>query len=250
VQYWRAGEGPAASGDLKVATQHDFIEGLCRSYQAPLHSYLTQMIGNPDIARELAQESFEQVHRTYRSGEVMFPRAMLYRVATNIARMHLRRRRIERRYWGEAVDMEYAAEVVADHNSPPADREVLAEQIGRGIAGAIKGLRPALRRVFVMAHLQGRTRREIAAELGVSEKRVDKRMSRALRACRELLASLGIHSADVESPREVMEFVVELVADHRRRGGPVAASRSSVVAGPGSPPVRAGLVNAADEPRR
>jgi RNA polymerase sigma-19 factor, ECF subfamily len=219
VRYWSAGEEPAVSGNPKVATQHDFIEGLCRSYQAPLHSYLTQMIGNPDIARELAQESFEQVHRTYRSGEVMFPRAMLYRVATNIARMHLRRRRIERRYWGEAVDMEYAAEVVVDHNSPPADHEVLAEQIGRGIAAAIKGLRPTLRSVFVMAHLQGRSRREIAAELGVSEKRVDKRMSRALRACRELLASLGIHSCDVEGPREVMEFIGELVDERRGASG-------------------------------
>lgn len=212
-----------------LTAQHRFVDGLCRSYQAPLHSYLTQMVGNPDIARELAQESFEHVHRRYRSGEVLFPRAMLYRVATNIGRMHLRRRRVERRYWGEAVDMEEAVEAVADRNSLPADREVLAEQIGRYIAAAIVGLRPTLRRVFVMAHLQGRSRKEIAAELGVSEKRVDKRMSGALRACRELLASLGIHSGDVENPREVMEFVGDLVEGRRHRIRFAPASVSSVV---------------------
>lgn len=220
-----------------ATTQRGFVEGLCRSYQAPLHGYLTQMVGNPDIARELTQESFEHVHRTYRSEEVMFPRAMLYRVATNIARMHLRRRRIERRYWGEAVDMEYAVEMLADHESPSAEREVLAEQIGRRIAAAIKGLRPTLRRVFVMAHLQGRSRREIAAELGLSERRVDKRMSRALRACRELLASLGIHSGDVESAREVMELVGELVEDRRQRGGSVPASAPLLVVDSGGPRV-------------
>lgn len=218
-----------------TTTQHGCIDGLCRSYQAPLHSYLTQMVGNPDIARELVQDSFEHVQRTYRSEELAFPRAMLYRVATNIAWTHLRRRRVERRHWGQAVDLDYVEEAVPDHNSIPADRQILAEQIGKHIAGAIRDLGPAFRKVFVMAHLQGRSRREIAAALGVSERRVDKHMSRALGACRELLASLGIQSEDIDSARDVIEVVGVIVEDRCQDGTSAAASASSVVAVSGSP---------------
>jgi RNA polymerase sigma factor (sigma-70 family) len=74
----------------------------------------------------------------------------------------------------------------------------MADQIGQHLANVIKSLRPNLRKVFVMAHVQGKPRREIAAALGISEKRVDKRMTKALKACRDRLASQGIDLAEVE----------------------------------------------------
>ncbi|MGH8300789.1 MAG: sigma factor-like helix-turn-helix DNA-binding protein [Steroidobacteraceae bacterium] len=46
--------------------------------------------------------------------------------------------------------------------------------------------------------MQGKPRKEIAAALGISEKRVDKRMTKALRACRERLSSQGIDVAEVD----------------------------------------------------
>lgn len=196
-----------------VMIESGFIEELCRAYQAPLHRYLTEMVGNPEIAQELAQESFAHVHRTYRPVEVMFPRAMLFRVATNFALMHLRRRRIERRYWGDAINIECVEEGVPDADVLPADRQVLADQIGQHLAAAIKDLRPTLRKVFVMAHLQCKSRKEMAAELGVTEKRVDKRMTKALAACRERMASKGIDFEDVDNPRSLVGLVGKLVAD-------------------------------------
>ncbi|HEY1806821.1 MAG TPA: sigma factor-like helix-turn-helix DNA-binding protein [Terracidiphilus sp.] len=60
------------------------------------------------------------------------------------------------------------------------------------VAAAIIQLRPNLRTVFVMAHVLRRSRQEIAAALGISERRVDRRMIRALSACRERLVSQGI----------------------------------------------------------
>lgn len=175
-----------------TAAEDGFIEGLCLSYQAPLLHYLTQIVGSPDIAQELAQDSLERVHRTYRAGRVVFPRAMLFRVATNLALMHLRRRRMEHRFWGDPVGAEDVEEAVPDHHVLPLDRQVLVDQIGRHVAAAIKELRPTLRNVFVMAHLQGKSRKDIAAALGVSEKRVDKRMTKALKECRARLVSEGI----------------------------------------------------------
>lgn len=63
------------------------------------------------------------------------------------------------------------------------------------LAAAIIGLPMKLRAVFVMAHVQRRSRSEIAAALGISERRVERRMVKALVACRESLAARGIDLA-------------------------------------------------------
>ncbi|HEX3843549.1 MAG TPA: RNA polymerase sigma factor [Steroidobacteraceae bacterium] len=171
----------------------EFVERLCRTHEAQLLAYLTQMLGRPELAREVAQDTFEKVHRMYRPEQVMFPRAMLFKVATNFALMHLRRRRLENAMVMGAAGMEE----VPDHRMGP-DRQAMADQIGQHLATVIKELRPNLRRVFVMAHIQGKPRKEIAAALGISEKRVDKRMTKALKACRDRLSSQGIDLAGVE----------------------------------------------------
>ena len=165
----------------------------------PLRCYLAQMVGSQDIAHELVQQCFEHVHRTYRASQVMFPRAMLFKVATNFALMHLRRRRVEGRYWGHLVDMEYVKEVVPDHDSLLPEREAMAEQVRDRLVEAIKGLRPACRAVFVMALLQGKNRKEIAAAVGASEKRFDKRMTKAIQTCRARLAADGMQLTDLLS---------------------------------------------------
>jgi DNA-directed RNA polymerase specialized sigma24 family protein len=48
-----------------------------------------------------------------------------------------------------------------------------------------------------MAHVKGMTQDQIAAALGISEKRVEKRLTAALRGCRERLVSHGIDMTDV-----------------------------------------------------
>lgn len=173
-----------------TTTQQGLIEGLWRSYRAPLLAHLTQMLGSPELAREVAQDSLERLHAAYAPGDLQFPRAALFQVATRVALMHLRHRRVERRVMGEAVDLD---EVPDSRRGP--DQEVLRFQLAEYVAIAIKELPPSLRSVFVMAHVQGKSRKEIALALGISEKRLDKRMTKALKACRERLASWGIEQS-------------------------------------------------------
>lgn len=176
--------------------QSDFIERLCHTHEGQLHQYLAQMVGSAEVARELAQDSFAEIYRSYRPEQVQFPRALLFRVATNFALMHLRRRRLGRALpAGEPRNLEPALDEVGHRIGP--DGELSGVQLGDHIARAVKALPPNLRYVFVMAHVAGRTRKEIAAAVGTSEKRVDKRMTAALRKCREHLLSLGINLTDI-----------------------------------------------------
>lgn len=181
---------------MDPVTKVGLVEYLCREYEGQLIGYLANMLGNPERARELAQEAFVKMHAAYSSESVRFPRAALFKVATNLAFMEIRRRCMERRLLGQSVGMEHMEEVPDEDVSPP-EQCVLVDEINAHIAETIKELRPNLRSVFVMAHVQGKPRREIAAALGVSEKRIDKRMTKALRECRERLASRGVELDDV-----------------------------------------------------
>ena len=55
------------------------------------------------------------------------------------------------------------------------------------VADAARSLPMRLRKVFVMAHVQRKPREEIAAELHISAGQVDRRLTKALAACRRRL---------------------------------------------------------------
>ncbi len=77
------------------------------------------------------------------------------------------------------------------------DRELMADLIRQHIVAVIKELRPHLRRAFVMAHVQGKSRAEITAALGISERSLDRCMTKALKGCRVGLASRGVDPTDI-----------------------------------------------------
>lgn len=163
------------------------LERLYREHEVPLLRYLTRMLGTSDLAREVAQDTYEKLHTAYRAEEMMFPRAVLFKIATNTALMRMRRARLEASILSGPAGMEEVAD-----ESPAPERRAIAEEARRRLEQAIRALRPALQQVFIMAYVQGVARKEIAQQLGVSPKRVEKRLSQALRECRERLAADGI----------------------------------------------------------
>jgi len=181
------------------AAKSGLVEWLCLTYEAQLVKYLTRMLGCAEQAREVAQESFAALLVAYVPEKIRFPRAALFKVATRFALMQLRRRGMERRYWGQPVELECVKDALPDDDALPAEQEVMAEQVRDRLAAAVKEMHPAYRRVFVMALLQGKSRKEIAVAVGASERRVDKRMTKAIKVCRARLAAEGMRLTDLLS---------------------------------------------------
>jgi RNA polymerase sigma factor (sigma-70 family) len=181
--------------DSQTAMQGDSLEHLCRANQGQLEAYLAQMVGSADIARELVKDSFARA-RMSRPEQTAFPRAALFRVATNVALLHLRRRRAVRTALEPAMVCEEEARMARSDRFRQS-RHLSADEYGASLAIAIKALRLSHRKVFVMAHVLGRPRSEIAAVLGISEARLDKRMTKALKAVRDHLGARGIDPTDM-----------------------------------------------------
>lgn len=182
-----AGEGSP------LGRRAELVEALCKAHEPQLLQYLTRMLGRSDLAREVVQDTYERIHKLYRPDDVLFPRAMLYKIATNFALMRLRRARLESTIITGSAGMEK----VPDEAAAP-DKRAMAEQINERLVQTIKDLPPKLRTVLIMAHVQGVARKDIAEQLGISLKRVDKRMTKALRTLRERMESFGIDLLHVD----------------------------------------------------
>ena len=169
---------PAEVPPLSAAELADRFERLFVEYRTPILNYLYRLVGDPATAEDLTQEAFT---RAWRAGaqlaQVDNARAWLYRIATNAARDHLRRRRLLA--WlplvGEAEQHPNLAQ--GSHE------EALLE--GERMRLALLKLSPDYRIPLVLYTCQAFSVAEIAAALGVSPDAVKQRLVRARQQLRE-----------------------------------------------------------------
>ena len=64
--------------------------------------------------------------------------------------------------------------------SPSPERHAMAQQEMRALTLAVEQMTPATRRIFKLNRFEGKTQREIAKELGISQTAVEKHIRKAL----------------------------------------------------------------------
>lgn len=173
----------------REGSPQDFLQ-LYREHEAALLQYLKRMLGTKELAREVAQETYERLQTTYQGQELLFPRAMLFKIATSVALMHKRRERREAALLTGSDGMD---EVPDD--SAPIEQRVMAQEARQCLFDVIRELPPKLRDAFILAYVQGLPRKDIAGRLGIPLKRLEKRLTQALKLTRERLLTLGIDSS-------------------------------------------------------
>jgi len=184
---------PTADNNLVA----EFIAGndtafthLVTRYKDPIINYINMMVGNYDIAADLAQETFLRVYQNISRYNSMYQfSTWIYRIATNLAidEIRYRKRRGQvfyRNVWenqadGAAEEREFA---LRDSSRNPGD-EVLRKESGKVIGDAIRSLPPKYRTAFVMKEVQELSYDEIALILKTSPGTIKSRLHRA----RELL---------------------------------------------------------------
>lgn len=153
------------------------LENLYQRYQHELTCSLTQMLRCSETAAELVQESYLVLARSAELAPIDHPRGFLHRVAKNLAFDYLRHQKVERSHYEKFVPVQEPEAPSAEQNAAELQRRELIREV-------INELPPRCREVFVLHKLQGKSYREIARELDISESGVEKHMIRGLDYCR------------------------------------------------------------------
>ena len=198
-------ERDARQAAVKISDDHALVrdaqagdrlafEELVRRYDREVLRLALNLVHRSEDARDIYQESFLRVYRNLHRFrfECSFY-TWLYRIVTNVALDHLRRRSSRREdqapvseeFDGTSRDF-FDRQPERNAASNP-ERVVLGQELGQRIKEAIDRLSPRERVVFELKHYQGLKLRVIGEMLGTSEETVKNSL---FRATRKLRASL------------------------------------------------------------
>lgn len=152
-------------------------------WEAQVRAFLIHMLGSLEEAEDLTQETFIKVHAQagrYR-GEGLF-RSWLMRIAGNLARSRLRRRKILG--W---VRFDPAEHDVTDRGPTP-EGNLEARERATMVRAALAALPERQREALVLHRYQGLKYKEIADVMGTSVPGVESLIQRALATLRGQLA--------------------------------------------------------------
>jgi RNA polymerase sigma-70 factor (ECF subfamily) len=165
-----------AAGDAEA------FAALVDSHQERLLRLCERLLGEPEEARDAAQEVFLKAYR--KAGEVR-PQGQvytwLYRIAVNHCLNKLRRRKLVRFLrWEDPGERDVPAFDPPDPAAGPA-AVLEARRRWRATRRAIERLPEGQRTVLVLVRFEGLSYRQTAAVLGITEGAVESRLVRAMR---------------------------------------------------------------------
>lgn len=164
------------------------IEHLFHAHRHELTRCLYRMVRCEQAAADLTQETYMRLLNLAQTTSVIYPRALLFRTATNLAIDYLRKGKFE---WHTGDVLEVAMDVPS--GAPSAERAVLDKQRLEIFLQAIDILPPRCKEAFLLHRVHDCSYRDIATRLQISESAVEKLIMRALLHCR---ATLQQHDAD------------------------------------------------------
>ena len=166
--YLTAIEAPAA---------HARIEGLVREHQTKLARYVRRMVGDPDVALDIAQDVFFAAYRTLQADpERPLTAGWLYKTATNNAISFLRRKKIVR-FTPLDRDWEVRGLRLDERSSASLDLQNAMRHLPADQAAAI-----------MLTSYAGYSSQEAASILGTSADAVRQRVCRAMRTLRSVMS--------------------------------------------------------------
>jgi RNA polymerase sigma-70 factor (ECF subfamily) len=177
--------------DLKSGDREAFA-AMVNAYSPQLYRLALRMLGNPQEAEDVLQETFINAFRHLKQFEGRSQLSTwLYRIAANQALMRLRKNEPEMVSVDEPVQIDNGESMprqLKDWCCLP-ESEFMTSEAQAQLDQAIHGLSSALRAAFVLRDLQGLSTRETAEILEISESAVKTRLLRARLELRDKLSA-------------------------------------------------------------
>lgn len=152
---------------------------LFREYFSALSYFANRIISNPDTAEDLVQDCFVQLwQRRDRLSHIKAIKSYLYSSVRNQCLKYLEQQKRQ------------AALKVQDKAEPSMEEAVIAAETARELYQFIDSLSPSLRQIIRLYYLEGKSNKEIAAQLNIEPDTVTRQRLRAIMALRKTKISL------------------------------------------------------------
>lgn len=175
------------------------FEELVHRYEKELYGYLRHYLGDAEMAEDVFQQTFLQVHLKcdkFEPGRKVRP--WLYTVATNLAIDSQRRNRRHRMSsldrvarGNEEGESGSLAELLGGSEGGPVANAESAEECG-ALRGAVDQLPELCRQVVMLVYFQGLKYREAAEVLGIPVGTVKSRLHAALQKLSESVSQVSL----------------------------------------------------------
>jgi RNA polymerase sigma-70 factor (ECF subfamily) len=185
--------------DYRSRLDRAVFEELVRRYEKELYGYLSHYLGSPEMAEDVFQQTFLQVHLKcdqFEEGRKVRP--WLYTVATNQAIDYQRRnrrhritsldRRLERGMEGETGTL---IDLLDGEEAEPSEEAETTEQCDQ-LRRAIEQLPEQIRQVVLLVYFQGLKYREAAESMGIPVGTVKSRLHAGVQKLSELLKHINL----------------------------------------------------------
>ena len=171
-----------------VAGHDEAMSKLLRRWQAKLISYLTRLINDPEVARDLAQETFVRVYQHRSRYDVLQPfSTWLFTIATNLARNHHRWRQ---RHPEAPLETELLTGLDQVQHAPSPHQALVTKESTNAVRKAIHCLPEDQRTALILSYYEDLAQKEIAEVMKCSVKGVELKIYRARQTLRETLSGL------------------------------------------------------------
>ncbi len=176
-----------ADDDLLLQQMKDGHEGALKlfhdRYARFLYLEALQLLGREDEAKDVVQDFFADFWHKKRYQSVQGNvKGYFYKAVRNLALDILKSRKSKALLYHR---MAAAADTFSDHNDPAENRQ-LRQELGE----AVRALPTQQAKVFDMAIIAGKKRKEISSELGLKDNTVKTHLAEAIKTLRKKLIHL------------------------------------------------------------
>ncbi len=173
--------------------RHEWFLNQIFRHRAALHLYLRRLTSGAEDVEDLVQETYLRMYALEDYRDVDSPRALLFRIAHNLAVERARR------HITQATDSVGDLEALHVYsNEAPADEQIDARRRFESFCAAVDRLPPLCRRVFVLRKVYRLSHDEIAEVLGVAHSTIEKHVAKGLLRCRDYLRERGLMDTDAK----------------------------------------------------
>lgn len=162
-----------------------------RAQHESLWRFLYHLEHNEGEARDLFQETWLRATKLLLSATpIRNPRALLFQIAANCRRDHLRRKQVRRLFFLPEKKPEQKGEPFTQITAPQMQTDSAAFELEERLAKALRRLPQIQRQVFLLKEWEGFSLAEIAELLAIPVGTVKSRLHHAVRFLREELREL------------------------------------------------------------